>query len=278
MSNVTGQNFTSNQSQFAVISYTAATITTITGNFLVIIIVLRNKKMRTTPNFLIVSMSVSDVFIPTSVLVALQSYYYCSLGILSKNATIILEAITTFLIDLSFAVSMQSLVAIAVQRYYAVFHPLKARLARLKTCFLIICSFWISGTVLFAPRVYYSIASGNNKFTCPKGPLEKELLFWDVLNATFVAVPSTLMVAVYSRIMVHLKRKRVPSETTSLSLQTARQKKQNINLSLMFITILILFTSSWGCLWFLVMMTRYSSIRNSILLQKALDKASILPQ
>ena len=106
------------------------------GNVAVITIVSRNKRMWTTTNFLIANMAASDLLIsvfavPREVVEIVSGYRRWLLG---GPVGLILCKFVFFFQDMSTAVSIQSLVVIAFDRYRAIvfpFHaPIKSKIAK----------------------------------------------------------------------------------------------------------------------------------------------------
>ena len=260
------------------VTFLGSSIASVVGNFLVILIVVRNSKLRTTPNYFIASMSVSDMFFPTAYLIVTVTVarYDGHLRILSNQQTNILHALAKFFIDVSFGVSTQTLMAICVHRFYAVVYPLKARLENLKICTLTICFNWISSTALFVPELYYSIKKSHEAFDYGRRRFTERIVL-DVVNTGLVVVPFLVMLVLYSLIIVRLRGRKLPGMTNSSSQHTARRKKQNKRLSLMFITIVFIFFFSWGFLWSLVLIHRYVFLGRNCLVQEIITIAQISP-
>ena len=169
------------------------------------------------------------MFFPTAYLIGTVIAGYDELGILSNAQTTILRALAKLFVDVSFFVSMQTLMAICIHRFYAVVYPLKARLETLKICTLTICFNWLSAAVLSVPELYLSIGSSKEMFKRGRSALTFTAgIVLDVFNTGLVVVPFLVMIVLYSIIMVNLRERKLPGMTNSFSLQTARRKKNKI--------------------------------------------------
>ena len=117
---------------YKTLAYCLLLVVSLLRNTLIIMVVYRDNKMRTTTNLLIVNMAVSDLLVPifamarTNVEILYGNLRWLIDGVLGEA----LCKLTAFFQDISTAVSVQTLVAIAVDRFYAVWFPLKA--ARIK--------------------------------------------------------------------------------------------------------------------------------------------------
>ncbi|KAL9974616.1 hypothetical protein ACROYT_G011674 [Oculina patagonica] len=114
------------------LAYCLLLVVSLMGNTLIIMVVYRDDKMKTTTNLLIVNMAVSDLLVP------IFAMPRANVEILYGNLRWLIDGgfgealckLTAFFQDISTAVSVQTLVAIAFDRFYAVWFPLKA--ARIK--------------------------------------------------------------------------------------------------------------------------------------------------
>ena len=109
-----------------------------TGNFLVILVLIKNPKLRTTLNFLLLNMSISDILYPFLSLLGVTFVELGLAGAVNKTSGWLLCNFAPFFLNVSAAVSVQGLVAIAVHRCYAVTFPLRARLGKKTHVFAVI--------------------------------------------------------------------------------------------------------------------------------------------
>ena len=126
-------------------------VCTLAGNVLVIAIFCRDKTLRTTVNYFIVNMCVSDLILPT---INLPIWITLIQG---KSCLVVAALSKTFLIafGVSVLVSVFSMTAIAADRFRAIIFPMKPALFSPKKCFATITAMWLSS---FAMLVYHSTA------------------------------------------------------------------------------------------------------------------------
>ena len=154
--NFTGMNSTANQGceLFAVHSpslkylktlvYAAIMLFSLLGNTAVIVIVLKNKRMRTTTNYLLVNMAVSDLLISAFAVPRELTEIYTGprRWLLDGLAGLILCKLVYVFQDISTAVSIQSLVVMAIERYHGVVFPFHPPIATSKVCKVVIPVIW----------------------------------------------------------------------------------------------------------------------------------------
>ena len=133
--------------KFKIIEMTAFSILmllSLAGNSLIVVIFYRNKNLRTTVHYFIANAAFSDLIIPTIKLPAKISVIHHNQqwlvdGVLGD----ILCKIAWTATKVSLIISVLSMIAIAVDRFYAIVFPMKAGLVSKKNCFRLIIIFWI---------------------------------------------------------------------------------------------------------------------------------------
>ncbi|ELU04187.1 hypothetical protein CAPTEDRAFT_77597, partial [Capitella teleta] len=123
----------------------------VAGNALVIWTVYSNKHMRTVTNYYIVNLATCDLMVAAFVLpLKLLEYAApCSWQIFSHDA---LCAVLYFMLPVFVFASVLTLVAISLERFYAIVYPLNAKIISGKTrTRRIIASTWIIAIILATP-------------------------------------------------------------------------------------------------------------------------------
>ena len=113
------------------------------GNTVIGIIVYKKKSMRKPINFFIVNMAMSDLLFPIFVIPPLILMLYTDSWLIGGSLGQALCKLKEFIPDVSSAVSIQSLVLIAVDRFGAVVFPLRSPLISSKLCLFFILATWI---------------------------------------------------------------------------------------------------------------------------------------
>ena len=126
------------------LAYAIIMLFSLLGNTAVIIIVSKNKRMWTTTNYLIVNMAGSDQLISAfAVPRELTEIYTGHRRWLVDGLTgIILCKLVYIFQDISTAVSIQSLVVMAIDRYHGVVFPFRPPIATSKVCKVMIPVIW----------------------------------------------------------------------------------------------------------------------------------------
>ncbi|KAK7901863.1 hypothetical protein WMY93_018632 [Mugilogobius chulae] len=157
------------------------------GNFLFIATLTRYKKLRNLTNLLIANLAISDFLVAVVCCPFLVDYYVVKK--LSWNHGLVMCASVNYLQTVSLYVSTNALLAIAVDRYMAIVHPLRPRM-KYQTAYMVITGVWIIPVLIAAPSAYfasettYGSTSTNPKVFCaqiwPVEKISRELWFKSV--------------------------------------------------------------------------------------------------
>ncbi|KAL5286652.1 CCKAR.2 family protein [Megaselia abdita] len=139
--------------QFQIPFYMVILMLSIFGNLLVITTLVQNRRMRTITNVFLLNLAFSDI------LLGVLCVPFTLVGTILRDFIFgeALCKLIPFLQATSVAVSSWTLVAISLERYYAICHPLTSRTWQtLKHSYKIIAFIWIGGTICMAPIIVYS--------------------------------------------------------------------------------------------------------------------------
>lgn len=135
------------------------------GNVLVILVVYMSKELKSPINYLILNMAVSDLLF---VLVTIpDDFVAIVLGppprwVLEGVVGAITCKVSKFIIDVSVAVSILSMVIIASERFRAAVFPLKEALIRNERIVAVIATVWIASGLLYSVNLYrYKLVSSS---------------------------------------------------------------------------------------------------------------------
>ena len=109
-------------------AYCLIFLVSLAGNTVIGIVVYKTKTMRKPINFLIVNMAISDLLLPIFLIPPEIQELYIDSWLIGGPLGQALCKLVIFLADVSTAVSVQSLVLIAVDRFGAVVYPLRSPL------------------------------------------------------------------------------------------------------------------------------------------------------
>ena len=168
-----------------------------------------------------------------------------------------------FLRDLSAAVSIQSLVLIAVDRFGAVVFPLRSPLINSKLCPFFILATWIVAIAVNSPELFaLRLVEYPEKRVCERHWNEvfgESSSFEDYnmsYKVVFTFIPLVLIAILYIMIYVKLKSQKIPGEQSANAGQQRRQREQNV--FKMAIAIVLGFAVCWlplAILWLIRVFT-----------------------
>ena len=215
-------------------------VCSLAGNVLIVAIFCRDKTLRTTVNYFIVNMCVSDLIFPTIILpiwITLTKY---------KNMLVFVEVppaalckIFLMALGVSVLVSVFSMTAIAADRFRAVIFPMKPALFSPKKCYVAITAMWISS---FAVLVYHaSTVSFHPDDSCTDSytaTTSNEMILFGTFFA-LMCLFAVFITVIYSKLAVFLYRQK---NSLHLGSEVVKKRaKRNRKIISMLIIIVILF-------------------------------------
>ncbi|XP_014772633.1 orexin receptor type 2 [Octopus bimaculoides] len=226
------------------------------GNFLVCYAVIKNSQMRTVTNLFIMNLAIADfmvilICLPSSLLVDVSETWFFG-EVMCK--------IFLYLQTVSVAVSVLTLSAISIERWYAICHPLsfKSTASRARN---IILTIWLLSACVASPdlvtaRTYRSLPMRYNYVkwlvSCrPSWTQRSQFIYQMFLFIALYFLPFCLMAFTYTRITLVLWREDIPgvNETAGGHRLMAENRNPNTNAQLqtrrkaakMLITVVIVF-------------------------------------
>ncbi|KDR08842.1 hypothetical protein L798_01328 [Zootermopsis nevadensis] len=165
------------------------------GNALVILVFCRERRLRRRTNYYIVSLAIADL------LVGLLGIPFAILASLGLPTNLHACLFTVSLLVVLCTISIFCLVAVSVDRYWAILHPMGySRNVRTKTAIAIIGVCWISGTLVgLLPLFGWHRSQPAEGMKC----LFTEVMDYDYLLFLYFAtivVPALLLAAFYAHI------------------------------------------------------------------------------
>ncbi|KAM7118904.1 prokineticin receptor 1 [Ciconia boyciana] len=217
------------------------------GNFIFIAALARYKKLRNLTNLLIANLAISD-FIVAIVCCPFEMDYYV-VRQLSWEHGHILCASVNYLRTVSLYVSTNALLAIAVDRYLAIVHPLKPRM-NYQTATFLIALVWIVSILVAIPSAYFAtetvlfIVKNQEKIFCGQiWPVDQQMYyksyFLFIFGIEFVA-PVITMTLCYARISRELWFKTVPGFQTEQIRKRLRCRRKTVMVLMCILTAYVL--------------------------------------
>ena len=209
-----------------IISYSLILVVSLIGNSLIGLIVYKTPNMRKPINYLITNMAMSDLLFPLFTIPPLLSVN--DDWLISGPLGLALCKLCLYLPFVSYSVSGQSHILIAVDRFVAVVFPLRSPLIGRKWFPLIITSTWIVAMTLHTPMLVNGKVFYDDGMFC--GYFLEEA--WpSVVASTYITI--VLLVILYSIILIKLKLQAPPGEqSTNVEKQRKRRNKNALRMAI----------------------------------------------
>ena len=227
-------------------AYCVIIVASLTGNFLIGMIVFKIKSMRRTVNYLIVNMAMSDLLLPIFVFPRHLTYLYIGSWLVDGTFGLALCKLTYFLQDVSTAVSIQSFVLIAVERFRAVVFPFRPPVVSAKLCPFYILATWIVAMAIHSPYLFaFKLDDSRRYLSCRLmwneafGEASSVKNYYMALFLVLGLIPFALMSILYSIIIVKLKSQKMPGgKSVSANEQVKRIKRERSVLKMVLAIVL----------------------------------------
>ena len=242
-------------------AYCLIFLVSLAGNTVIGIIVYKTKTMRKPINFLIVNMAMSDMLFSIFLFPSAMRSLYADSWLIGDPLGQALCKLVTFLPFVSIAVSVQSLVLIAVDRFGAVVYPLRSPLISSKLCSFFILATWIVAMAIYSPHLFASKLAELLKrrvcmidFSEVFGEFSSFANYVVSIRVVFYFIPFVVIAILYFIIYLKLKTKKSPGEQSVNAGQQRQQRERNV--LKMAIAIVLGFAVCWLPLtigWFLLL-------------------------
>ena len=207
------------------VAYPVMFVVSMAGNIIIGMIVYKTKTMRKPINFLIVNMAMSDLLFPISLFPLVLTELHVDSWLISGPLGQALCKLVAFLPEVSSAVSIQSLVLIAVDRFGAVVFPLRFPLIGSKLCAFFIPATWIVAMAIVAPNLLRS----QLKFEWCLSPYSASFdYFYLTKYVIFLDIPLVVIAILYTIIYFKLKSQVIPGEQSANARQQRETRGRNV--------------------------------------------------
>ena len=211
-------------------------LVSLAGNTVIGIIVYKTKTMRKPINFLIVNMAMSDMLFPIFWFPFQMSRLYTDSWLIGGPLGQALCNLVAFLPFVSIAVSIQSLVLIAVDRFGAVVYPLRSPLINSKLCAFFILATWFVAMAICSPHLFARklVEDLKGHRVCILGLNEvfgeSSSLGNYVVSVKVVIffIPFVVIAILYIIIYLKLKTRKSPGEQSVNAGQQRQQRERNV--------------------------------------------------
>ncbi|XP_051735224.1 neuromedin-K receptor isoform X2 [Ctenopharyngodon idella] len=223
------------------LAYALVMLVAVTGNLVVIWIIVAHKRMRTVTNYFLLNLAVSDVCV--AALNTLVNFVYGVHGNWYFSSAYC--RFHNFYPVAAVFASIYSMSAIALDRYMAIIHPMKPRLSATVTKAVIACV-WILAAFLAFPLCFYSVTEVKQHRTLcyVAWPRRNDDAFiYHVIVAVLVyLLPLALMAVTYTRVGLVLWGGGFPGHSSE-NLQDHLQAKRKV--VKMMVIVVVTFAICW---------------------------------
>ncbi|XP_060587621.1 neuropeptide Y receptor type 6-like [Ruditapes philippinarum] len=228
-----------------IILYIIVFLVGISGNLLVVFVVLRKKAMHSITNIYIANLASSDIMMGLFAIPFTPLPFFMESWIFGEFLCALLPMTMCILVY----VSTLSCTVIAVLRYFAIVYPLKPKIGRC-TCFVIVVFIWCLSSAISWPLGYYSKTKiVNDTVICEeKWPKRQAQLSFTFTNMVLqYLIPCSIIIYCYVKISLALDRRSksdiVRNSTDSEREQREIQRKRRTNK--MMIYVVTIFVVCW---------------------------------
>ena len=216
-------------------AYCLIFLVSLAGNTVIGIIVYKTKTMRKPINLLIINMAMSDLLFPAFLIPLDIQRLYINSWLIGGPLGQALCKMAALLLNVSFVVSVQSLVLIAVDRFGVVVFPLRSPLISSKLCPFFILATWIIAMAVYFPTLFaFKLVEYPGGLVCElswKEVFGESSSFDHYAMSTliiFYLIPLVLIVILYIIIYIKLKSQNILGEQSANAAQQRQQRERNV--------------------------------------------------
>ena len=232
------------------LAYILIFVVALVGNSLITMIVFKTNTSRKPIDLFIVNVAMCDLLYPTFLFPPELTELYAGSWLIRGSLGQALCKLYPFIADVSSAVSVQSLVLIAVDRFGAVVFPYRYPPISSKMCYFFILVTWMVAMAVYSPYLFaHKLVECQGKLNCKMqsnevfGESSSVVDYFLAIIVAFYYFPITLLVTLYSIILIKLKTQKMPWKQ---SVNTDQQRaERNKNVLRMAIAIVLAFTLCW---------------------------------
>ena len=210
-------------------------VVSLLGNSFIGIIVYKTHTLRKPINFFIVNMAMSDLLCSISLFPRELTYLHTDSLPINSPLGQALCKLHFFLVLVSLAASVESLVLIAVDRFGAVVFPHRSPLISSKICPFFILATWIIAMAVASPYLLASkIVENPGGLQCEEQWNEAFGESFSVKNyflaifVVFFYIPIVMLTILYSIIVIKLKSQKIPGEQSANAEQQRAKRNRNV--------------------------------------------------
>ncbi|XP_044757383.1 neuropeptide SIFamide receptor-like [Coccinella septempunctata] len=217
------------------------------GNFFVIAVVFRSPRMRTVTNFFIVNLAVADILV----------IVFCLPATLMSNIFVPwvlgwwMCKTVPYIQGVSVAASVYSLIAVSLDRFLAIWWPMKCQITKRRARFMILLIWFIALTTTIPWAIFFDLVvifsdAPDVQLCIEVWPDAMDgALYFLVANMMFCYIlPMILITMCYVLIWIKVWRRDIPTDTKDAQMERMQQKSK-VKVVKMLVVVVILFVVSW---------------------------------
>ncbi|XP_077097986.1 neuromedin-K receptor [Siphateles boraxobius] len=223
------------------LAFSLVLLVSVTGNLIVIWIIVAHKRMRTVTNYFLLNLAVSDACV--AALNALVNFVYGARGHWHFSSAYC--RFQNFYPVAAVFASVYSMTAIALDRYMAIIHPMKPRLSATATRAVLVCV-WTLAACLAFPLCFYSVTEVRpHRTVCyvswPRRD-DDAFIYHLIVAALVYLLPLALMAVVYTRVGLTLWAGGFPGHSSGNSRDLLQAKRKVVK---MMLIVVVTFAICW---------------------------------
>ena len=211
-------------------------------NIVVLAVLKKNfrNRLRSANSYFIANMSVADVlFALQNLPLSYNNLVLKGHWIIQGSFGVVLCKIDVFFSLISMVTANLTILAIALDRFFAVYVPFKKIITR-KLCFFIVFLTWFISTLFASPMFYYAdLVNKTEHFTICTLTDKQVLKIWYMVLTGILGTTLLAMLVLYTAIGVKLWRRKYPG-TPSQRVHTRRERR-NRDIFKMLVTLIVVF-------------------------------------
>ena len=232
------------------IAYFIVFVVAMLGNAFVIFVVYRHPKLKTTFNMFIVNMAAADILDAVTAVPYSIAYLHQGGKWFPGRFALFLCKLVPYLAFLSIGASVLTLTVISFDRYLAIIYTLRRPLSPRLTVVAIV-STWIISSAVFGTELYkFQLYDTPAGIICaprwvPDLVESHKITLYEMVVRFFLlyAIPLLAMAFLYSRIILHLWKRKAPGEHIDKNHKRVQRQKRKV--ITMLLTIVTIFAICW---------------------------------
>lgn len=231
------------------VAYAVVFVIALFGNSFGLFVVLKKSSPgRRITSLFIANMAVADLLLTCTLMPYQVAFIHRGAMWFGGALGTITCKVVSYVIPVSIAATVLTMLVISIDRFYAVFYPLKGRLFRKPR--ILSAIIWVLSFILMIPYPFYSeveFNAGQNAYTCSQFSSKTDhgviRIFQVCLFITLYALPLFIMLLLYLLIGRKLWLRKIPGNASSSSRTAADKSKHKI--VRLLVIIVVVFALCW---------------------------------